>query len=170
MLKIFLKVLSSIILSTTLITSSSYAQPVSSELKKFKIIKEYIYTNKGHKILVYNMYNTITGKSEKIINSHGWIFTNGQYWLNNEQVITILKDDYREIPYSQISHNDIIIVYKDKEPVNSFIACLPNNQTKQCENMKQPDMYLYVILQEKILLAPEILKVYRKIQKSKKKK
>jgi RHS repeat-associated protein len=40
---------------------------------------------------------------------HGWTFTKGQYWINNDQVYKILNDEYYQIFDNQVQTGDAII-------------------------------------------------------------
>ena len=69
----------------------------------------FIFTNKFTPIMVFR--NT----SENIewdTNCHGKSFTNGKFWINNDQIDPLLKDDnYKSIPLKKAEAGDIILFH-----------------------------------------------------------
>jgi hypothetical protein len=48
---------------------------------------------------------------DSVCNCHGWIFTNGQYWVPTEKVDLILADnDYHKVEYPRVTD---LIIYRD---------------------------------------------------------
>lgn len=74
----------------------------------------YLFTDKGTPIRAYQRLKSTPNPNGLSYDAdcHGVSFTNGKYWIDNDQVSTILKDEYSEVNYAQVKPGDIGI-YRD---------------------------------------------------------
>lgn len=83
-----------------------------TDTKGAKGIYGYIFTDKFKPILVVK---NISPKKSWDTDCHGQTFTKGKYWIDNQYVKNILKDDgYKQVKKSDLKVGDIVI-YTDKD-------------------------------------------------------
>lgn len=126
--------------------------------------KGYIYTDKGSRIIAYKV-NEGKGKLSKA-NSAGWTFANGEFWILNNQVPKILKDEYEEISFKDIQDKDILVRYDKLGNVkDTLTACQPSKKSNICDDKPHPSIYLFVLGQNNKMVHPETTKIYRYMNK-----
>jgi RHS repeat-associated protein len=89
---------------------------ISNLSKNPQVLAEYgyLFTDKGTPIRAYQRLKSTPNPNGLNYDAdcHGVSFTNGKYWIDNDQVSTILKDEYSEVNYAQVQSGDIAI-YRD---------------------------------------------------------
>lgn len=162
------KIIKNIVTLASLLPLLSHAQITDNSNNKNKkpdsAIVGHIYTDKGNAIEVYRLAGNDKASTKNITNNNGWTFAQGQVWIKNDQVPTILKDEYKEISFSQIQDKDIFVRYKNKQIVYTLTVCQPKNTNKYCKDNVVPDMFLFVLSPKLKFKTTEDMKFYRYIQ------
>lgn len=137
--------------------------PKSANSVQVNMLPVILTTDKGSPVKAFKMLDNAKDNST---NNHGWTFLDGQFWMNNDQVPIVLKDEYKEISYKDIKAGDIIIRYENekKEKVAySLTACQPKIPSDTCVGNPQPPIFLYTLSPDRALKYPEKTKIFRKI-------
>lgn len=73
-------------------------------------------TDKGNDIRAF--YNNRGGDMGADTDCHGLTFADGEYWINNDQVQTILDDEYTEVKNEPARVGDVVVYYDSKVDEN----------------------------------------------------
>lgn len=128
--------------------------------------KGYIYTDKGSPIAVYKV-NEGQGMLSKA-NNIGWTFGDGEFWIHNNQVPTILRDEYKEVSFQEIKDKDILVRYDESGKVQyTLTACKPPKNSTICYDKPHPSLFLFILETNSKINHPETTKIYRYIDNNK---
>ncbi len=85
----------------------------------------YIYTDDGGQVVAFK---NLSGDNRLDTDCHGQTFADGQVWINNDQVETILKgDSYEQVDKSDATASDVVIYDENGEPVHSVTVVSNEN-------------------------------------------
>lgn len=164
------KLLLSLLISMPLICQAEISsQPTSPSARPIAATPVYIYTDKGTPVQAFVVDKNV--KVSPLSNNHGWTFAKGQVYINSDQIPIVLKDEYKEIKFSEIKDSDILVRYDTNGKVlYSLTACKPTLNDVICEDKPHPDLFLFVLSKDKKINKPETMKIYRHIEVVKAKK
>lgn len=104
----------------------------------------FIYTNKDRTIKVNQNYNPDKNEGYNT-NCHGTTFLDGEYWLDNADVQTILDDEYKLVDFAKnekIKKNDVVI-YSEKNEKTGVFSIVHSMTVKSKDNSKFGDIIVY---------------------------
>jgi RHS repeat-associated protein len=97
----------------------------------YKMSVGYIFANDGTKILAYKSKDVGKLHDQAKTDCHGATFADGQYWIDNNQVPTLLRQDgYKEVKYEERKKNDKVIYtneeneIEDSRTITADIKCV----------------------------------------------
>jgi hypothetical protein len=154
-LTIFL--LSTLIVSPVISHAEITNYKPSNNATQVHAIPGFLKTDKGNPVEVYQIPQNQPGIPSNSTNNHGWTFLDGQYWINGDQVAIILRDEFKEIKFSELKDKDVLVRYENNKIIYSLTACT------NCEKFPQPDLFLFNMSNHKKPNHLEKYKIYRKI-------
>ena len=91
----------------------------------------YVFANNFTPIVVFN---NISDDIEWDTNCHGTSFIEGKYWLNNDQVNSLLEgDNYISIPIKKAQKGDIVLFHGDSRNEHSMTILETNGRINETE-------------------------------------
>ena len=157
-----IKLLLSILAVTPVICQAQISSRPTSNSSPLSAQKGYIYTDKGTPIEVFKVDKNNLSLTNS--NSNGWTFTNNEFYINNNQVPIIIKDEYKEISFDKINDGDILVRYDTNGNVKyTLTACTPSKKSGVCENKPHPILFLFVLTKDAKINNPQTMKIYRHI-------
>jgi len=103
-----------------------------------------IFTNKDKAIKVYQNFDPDKNEGYNT-NCHGTTFLKGDYWLENEDVQTILNDEYKLVDFAKdekIKKNDVVI-YSEKDEKTGVFNIVHSMTVTSKDNSKFDDIIVY---------------------------
>ena len=114
-------------------TMAEFEHPSGS---KAQLEVGYVFANNFTPIVVFN---NISDDIEWDTNCHGTSFIEGKYWLNNDQVNSLLEgDNYISIPIKKAQKGDIVLFHGDSRNEHSMTILETNGRRRKCK--KQFDL------------------------------
>ena len=104
------------------------------------VIPGFLLTDDGEKV---RAYKNNSGDERFDTNCHGTTFADGEYWVESDQVQTILEhDDYNKVSLSEVNRKDVIIYYDYKNKINHSGTIVENkgNNDINVKNLAGDDM------------------------------